>query len=217
VLVNPAAKIYREAVVAAHPAIDLSQEPMTFCTALWYAALMSTLTSDHIRLDERSLALHGLVAKKLAADPSLLDLARANVRRWQSANDPPSVALAQWERILAGPLKDIIDLLVERSEHATRLRQSSPFAGVLTDTERKAIYESYSIATAEAAQKVYTDAELIRLSPESSEQLAELQLNPPPPTAALNEAFAHRRRLIDASNGASCGLSAFWFRAGVRR
>jgi uncharacterized protein (DUF1778 family) len=51
-------------------------------------------------------------------------------------------------------------------------------------------------ATAEAAQKIVTDAEIIRLSRAASEQLAELLMNPPPPTKALKEAFAHRRRLI---------------------
>ena len=108
---------------------------------------MTTLTSDHARLDERSLALHRLVAQKLVADPSLLDLARANVARWQSANDTPSFALAEWEQILSGPIDEITALLVDRSEHATRLRQSSPFAGILTDAERKAIYESFSART----------------------------------------------------------------------
>lgn len=103
--------------------------------------------NDHARLDERSLALHRLVAKKLAAEPSLLDLARANVARWQAANHTPSPALAEWEQILDQPLDDIAAMLVERSEHAMRLRQSSPFAGILTDAERTAIYESYSART----------------------------------------------------------------------
>ncbi len=109
--------------------------------------MMATLTSDHARLDERSLALHRLVAQKLVADPSLLDLARANVGRWQAANDAPSFALGEWEQILGQPIDEIAKLLVDRSERATRLRQSSPFAGILTDAERKAIYESYSART----------------------------------------------------------------------
>jgi hypothetical protein len=108
---------------------------------------MSLVTSDHSRLDARSFALHSLVAKKLVSDPSLLEVARDNVLRWQAINDTVSIALTEWEQILAGQLDDIIALLVDHSEHATRLRQSSPFAGVLTDAERKAIYESYSTRT----------------------------------------------------------------------
>jgi hypothetical protein len=42
---------------------------------------MGRIYSDHTRLDERSLALHRLVARKVLADPTLLDKARANVRR----------------------------------------------------------------------------------------------------------------------------------------
>lgn len=109
-----------------------------------YVADMEPIYSDHTRLDERSLALHQLVAKKLLADPRLLDRARANVRRWQESNGSPSLALAEWEQILTGPAEEIARLLVERSEAATRLRQSTPFTGILTEPERLAIYESYS-------------------------------------------------------------------------
>jgi hypothetical protein len=106
---------------------------------------MSRVTSDHARLDERSLALHRLVAEKISADPALLDKARANVRRWQAASGEPSLALSEWEHILdAAPVDEVVALLIERSERATRLRQSSPFAGILTEAERRTIYESYA-------------------------------------------------------------------------
>lgn len=108
---------------------------------------MEPVYSDHSRLDERSLALHQLVARKLLADPLLLDRARANVRRWQESHGSPSLALAEWEQILTGPVDEIAGLLVERSEMATRLRQSTPFTGILTEPERLAIYESYSTRT----------------------------------------------------------------------
>jgi len=108
---------------------------------------MSQAISDHIRLDERSLALHEVVAKKLSHNPHLLDVAKENLRRWQAATTSSSPALSEWEAILAGPVGTIALILVERSENATRLRQSSPFAGVLTEAERRAIYESYSART----------------------------------------------------------------------
>ncbi len=108
---------------------------------------MEPIFSDHSRLDERSLALHRLIAEKVLADPALLDKARGNVRRWQESHANPSLALAEWERILTGPADQIARFLVERSEKATRLRQSSPFAGILTEPERLAIYESHSART----------------------------------------------------------------------
>ncbi len=103
--------------------------------------------SDHSRLDERSLALHRLVAEKVRAAPALLDKARENLRRWQEAGAGASPALAEWAQILAAPAGQVVALLAERSERATRLRQSSPFAGILTEEERRAVYESYSART----------------------------------------------------------------------
>jgi len=44
--------------------------------------------------------LHRRVAEKLAADPGVLEFARANVRRWQASYDAPSPALVEWEKIL---------------------------------------------------------------------------------------------------------------------
>jgi hypothetical protein len=48
---------------------------------------------------------------------------------------------------LSGTVSQITQILTEQSERATRLRQSSPFAGILTEDERQAIYESYSTRT----------------------------------------------------------------------
>ena len=108
---------------------------------------MEPIYSDHGRVDERSLAMHQLVAQKLRADPALLDKARENLRRWQSTEGSPSQTLAEWENILSFPASRVAQFLEERSDRATRLRQSSPFAGILTEAERQTIYESYATRT----------------------------------------------------------------------
>jgi hypothetical protein len=108
---------------------------------------MQTVYSDHSRLDERSLAMHRLIATKVQADPALLDKARENLRHWREMEGSPKLALVEWEQILGEPISRVAQFLTERSERATRLRQSSPFAGLLTEAERKAIYESYSART----------------------------------------------------------------------
>lgn len=108
---------------------------------------MELVSSDHRRLDERSLALHRLVAWKVLADPALLDQARETMRRWQTMEGSPSLALSEWESILSGPVDQVAEFLMEPSERATRLRQSSPFCGILTEAERRAVYESYSTRT----------------------------------------------------------------------
>ena len=43
----------------------------------------------HEWIDRRSLALHHAVAAKLEAQPELLDVARANLRRWLLVNHEP--------------------------------------------------------------------------------------------------------------------------------
>lgn len=57
------------------------------------------------------------------------------------------MALAEWEQVLGAPVDLVLQLVTERSERATRLRQSSPFAGSLTEAERQAVYESYITRT----------------------------------------------------------------------
>jgi len=82
---------------------------------------MQTVYSDHNRLDERSLAMHRLIAAKVQADPALLDKARENLRRWQELEGSPKLALTEWERILSGPVSQVAQLLTDPSERATRL------------------------------------------------------------------------------------------------
>lgn len=93
---------------------------------------------DHLGIDEVSLALARLVAARLRARPELLNLARENLSRWRQRNaDSPSLlrCYAEWEAILTRPLADICALLVAETEEGQRLRQNSPFAGVLSPAE----------------------------------------------------------------------------------
>jgi hypothetical protein len=93
---------------------------------------------SHAWVDRRSLALHETVAAKIEARPELLDVARANLTRWISRS--PQGALLEWQRLLDRvTIPELVALLRSESETAARLRQSSPFAGILTQEERLAI------------------------------------------------------------------------------
>lgn len=97
---------------------------------------------SHAWIDERSRALHALVAAKLIARPELLDVARSNLQRWLAHT--PSPALQEWQALLdRTSLSGVIDLLRSSSEDAARLRQSSPFPGLLTAEERRAVFEAH--------------------------------------------------------------------------
>jgi hypothetical protein len=106
---------------------------------------------DHRRIDERSLAFGHAMAVRLPSHPELLDRARTTLARWLTTCSPSSrPALHEWETALAGPVEGVIALLTGLDERATRLRQSNPFAGLLSQQERNAIllqFESYDAAS----------------------------------------------------------------------
>src|SRR5580658_492441 len=97
----------------------------------------------HQEIDRRSLALAQAVAEKIDHDASRLglDLARETCGRWH--RDNPSPALAEWQNILKQDWQEIRALLLEPSERGQRLRQGSPFCGVLSAPERWAIYQQF--------------------------------------------------------------------------
>lgn len=103
-----------------------------------------TTYSSHRLLEARSLAMHAVIAEKIERDSSLLAIPRNNLQRWQSrwGNDPPAW-FKEWREIMSRPWREIAALITEPSETAARLRQSSPFAGVLNAAERRRIYEAF--------------------------------------------------------------------------
>lgn len=100
--------------------------------------------SDHRVLDVRSLALHCKIAQKISRNLDLLDIPRRNLDRWAArAGTQIPQYITEWQRILEKPWPQIAMFITGCSEEATRLRQSSPFAGVLDARERKKIYEAF--------------------------------------------------------------------------
>jgi len=100
--------------------------------------------SDHRILDARSLAMHCKITQKISRDPDLLDIARLNLARWnrKSAGQKPGY-LQEWRDILDRPWPEIAETITSMSEDSTRLRSSSPFAGILSDMERERIYAAF--------------------------------------------------------------------------
>jgi hypothetical protein len=100
--------------------------------------------SQHRVLDARSLAMHVAIARKIERAPGLLDIPHRNLERWSArSHDSPPPWLREWRQILRRPWPEIAALISELSENAARLRQSSPFAGILTPGERRRIYEAF--------------------------------------------------------------------------
>lgn len=113
----------------------------------WQPAARTALSPGllkHRLAEARSLALHCLIAQKITADPALLAIAKRNLAAWiaRYGVSPPR-ALEEWRAVLARPWQEIAALITDPGENAARLRQSSPFAGVLTPAERQRVYEAF--------------------------------------------------------------------------
>lgn len=103
--------------------------------------LESTFVMDPHRLsEERSIAYHRVIAERMLRQPEIREKALQRVQTWMaSAAEAPFYA-RKWAEILTGDLSSIAAFLTARSELAFELRQSSPFAGVLTPEERWRIW-----------------------------------------------------------------------------
>jgi hypothetical protein len=94
----------------------------------------------HRLAEERSVAYHRVVAEKLRRDPRVLERARQRVADWlRSPVGPPRYARS-WREVLERDVESVAAFLVERSDRADELRQSSPFAGALDASKRWRIW-----------------------------------------------------------------------------
>ena len=73
----------------------------------------------HRIIEARSLAMHCLIAQKIAANPALLEIPRRNIAAWRSryAGDAPP-ALDEWHEILKRPCQDVASILTDPGESA---------------------------------------------------------------------------------------------------
>jgi hypothetical protein len=96
---------------------------------------------SHQFLDALALAYHRAVAARLRTEPkAVIEVARENIARWLSSGSfdaGTAASLHEWEEILdTSNSEQLMAVITEESDEGQRLRQSSPFAGVLTDEER---------------------------------------------------------------------------------
>jgi hypothetical protein len=88
--------------------------------------------------DEISLEMGRRIAARLREQPALLQIARDNLARWSrlNANAPALIrCYREWQALLERPLGDICQILNTDSEENRRLRENSPFAGILSPAE----------------------------------------------------------------------------------
>ena len=108
-----------------------------------------TRTQRLTRDQRRSLWLAYAVAAQVVENPErALAAARANLLRMrQAARGQATRWLDEWERLLDGPVEDVLDSLTSRSPKGRELRQNSPFAGLLTEDERDRALNAWRTTT----------------------------------------------------------------------
>ena len=93
----------------------------------------------HRTQELRSIELHRLIAERL--DEGLILRARARLYDWLADPGPERREyVQQWLDLLNGPRAALQAALVADTEQMRALRQCSPFAGALTDSERQQVF-----------------------------------------------------------------------------
>ncbi len=88
--------------------------------------------------DRASLEMARRIAAGLSSHPEWIELARENLDRWsrQNAGAPGLLKYdAEWRDLLELPVQEICAILTAETDEGQRLRQNSPFAGVLSPRE----------------------------------------------------------------------------------
>jgi excisionase family DNA binding protein len=101
-----------------------------------------SLTRDQLK----ALWLHRAVAGRLVRHPDrVLARARWNLGRLREVHPHGMAAwwLDRWQVVLDSGTEAVLDALTSRAPFAIELRQNSPFAGVLTEAERRDVLVAF--------------------------------------------------------------------------
>ena len=97
------------------------------------------MNSPHQLHETRSLQMHRLVEERYRENPAdVIRFGLENLKRWEQRGvecDDFQI----WKEILRMVPQRLPEILSGSSEEAVRLRQSSPFAGLITEASRQQI------------------------------------------------------------------------------
>ena len=127
---RPLSAVLRERRRRAHAGIDLDR---------LLPELADGTPRGHRLAELRSLGLHRLVAERLDADR--VEEARERVRRWRDSGEVHQRYADAWERVLELALAEVAARIGADTEEMRALRQASPFAGALTEAERRLLHQ----------------------------------------------------------------------------
>ncbi|WP_435830998.1 helix-turn-helix domain-containing protein [Polymorphospora rubra] len=110
------------------------------------ADIEAVLRPEPTRDQLKALWLHRAVAGRLVSDPeAVMAKAAHNLRRLRMVHPDGMAArwLDRWEAVLGAGAEAVLEVLTSGTPDSVELRQNSPFAGVLTETERTAVLAAF--------------------------------------------------------------------------
>jgi len=95
-------------------------------------------------IDLVDLAVHRAIARKIRREPKLFNRARRTLARWEKVKRAAPPPLREWKLILQNNDRNaVLRMLTRQGDEETRLRSTSPFCGILTQREVKAVWSRY--------------------------------------------------------------------------
>jgi hypothetical protein len=101
---------------------------------VFYTSDMSACS--HRLAELRSLAAHHEIATRIESDATIVARALGRLERDYARGITADHYRERWYRLLLGPSVELLERLRADDADARDLRQATPFAGVLTSTER---------------------------------------------------------------------------------
>jgi len=95
--------------------------------------------TGHRRAELRSLAYHRALAPRLRRP--MIDDALYVLWRWSDLGKVDPRHAERWEEVLRKPVAEVRRIISEDDDFARDLRQNSPFAGMLSEAERRKILQ----------------------------------------------------------------------------
>ena len=103
-----------------------------------------TQVHGHPHIDARVLDGARLTATKIDADPGLLHVAHENLQRWSRVRGGALPRCREeWKALLKRPWSQIRGILLDESDEGQRLRSAHPFAGLVSEKERRRIHDAH--------------------------------------------------------------------------
>jgi excisionase family DNA binding protein len=107
-----------------------------------------------------TLWLHRAVAGKVVQNSGpLLATAEINLRRLRRLHPdgPAAQWLDRWEVVLEEGVETVLDVLTSSGEYAALLRRTSPFAGILSEAERRTVLAAFAESRRDHARPMHPE------------------------------------------------------------